>query len=104
MDNARVRIRNVRLKGNVTLLRQPKDVDREHIERSVRSVLDSQHDLAGFAIVVWGADFSTTCDMDSGPRSNIPSIVIPDLVRARLLAYRTETWTIQSLIPDYEAP
>ena len=104
MVAARVRIRNVRPKGNVRLLRAKKDRDREEIERAVRRVLEAQNDLAGFAIVVWGADFSSTCDMASGPRSNIPSIVIPDLVRARLLAYRIETWTAESLVPGYEAP
>lgn len=73
---------------------------RKNIETSIAKVLDGQETcpggLAGFAIVVWGLDGSSTAALatDGGVT---PTILIPDFVRNRLLGEKIEAWTIESI-------
>ena len=96
---ARTRIGKITLKagGSLALLRQPRDLDREVIERKVREVLDAHHnDFDGFAFVVWGRDNQSTCF--SVGSTKIPSIMVPDFVRTRLLADRIENWAVDTTL------
>lgn len=97
--SAHVRIGRVRLKsgGEVRLLPLVRHEGRDAIMRSVRACLDEQVDPAGFAFVVWDADLSSSASHWSGPGSGIPSILIPDFIRNRLLALQIERWTIDSV-------
>lgn len=96
-----VRIGRVRLKsgGEVRLLRPEVDANRGKAERFIRETLD-QHpgsELAGYAFVTWGPDGGSTCTQWVGPGSTIPTILIPDFVRNRLLAATAVSWTIQDV-------
>lgn len=50
--------------------------------------------VAGFALVIWGSDGGSTCDAQVADGSSIPTILVPDFVRNRLLAQRIEQWTL----------
>jgi hypothetical protein len=53
------------------------------------------NNLAGFAVVVWGKDGTISSMLRSDGR--IPGILVPDLVRNKLLAERIEDWTIDTI-------
>lgn len=94
------RVRSVRFRDGRELvrLRPPTDDDRQHIERRIRYVLDSHRkDYAGFALVIWASDGASSCDLGCSTGSQIPTILVPDFVRNRLLAERIETWTLDTL-------
>lgn len=96
--NARVRIGKVTLKrdGPVVLLRPPKN-NRQAADDRIRKCLDAQGtDIAGFAFVVWGSDMKSVAELQVWDNP-IPSAVVPDFVRNRLLADRIETWTLETL-------
>lgn len=98
MDAARVRIGKVTLKreGPVVLLRRPRS-NRQATDDYLRRCLDAQGtDIAGFAFVVWGADMRSIAELQVWENS-IPSAVVPDFVRNRLLAERIESWALESL-------
>ena len=52
--------------------------------------------------MVWASDGTSTSKCLSRVNSPIPSILIPDFVRNKLLAEKIEAWTIDSL--NYPAP
>lgn len=93
------RIRSVQFKngGFIRLLRDPVDRDRKYIEDGARQTIAMQHDIAGYAIVVWGKDLSSTCHAYTGPRSVLPSIYVPDYVRNRLLASKIEQLAVDTI-------
>lgn len=96
--SARVRIGRVKLKrdGKVVLLRKPED-HRAAIADCVNSILNGHGtDIAGMAFVVWGSDMQSTADMKVFGNP-IPTMLVPDFVRNRLLAERIETWTLEAL-------
>lgn len=96
--NARCRIGKVTLKrdGPVVLLRKPRN-NRQAVEDHIRGCLDPQGpDIAGFAFVVWGSDMRSTATLQVW-ENPIPSALVPDFVRNRLLADRIETWTLETL-------
>lgn len=78
-----------------------KDEDRALIEKLVRNVFDSHRGgFAGFALVVWAPDGASTADMgmksiDQG--AQIPSMLIPDFVRNRLLGMKIEEWAVDTI-------
>lgn len=83
-----------------------KSKNRALIEARIRAVLDAQgDDICGFALVVWGSDTRSTadlgCEVTNGP--HIPTILVPDFVRNRLLAQQIEVWTVDSM-NGYEPP
>lgn len=98
---ARIRIRSVKFKsgGEIRLLRLPDPEDaRRFAENRAKKVIDAYQGLvAGFAFVVWGADGGSTALVSVNEASNIPSIMVPDFVRNRLLAERIEAWTLDTL-------
>ena len=59
----------------------------------MRECLDNTGDVAGAAFVVWSADNGSSAMMFAGADSRIPSILIPDFVRNRLLAVKIIDWT-----------
>lgn len=97
--SARVAIRRVRFKsgGEVHLLRPARDRGRAHVERQIRDCLDQTDDLAGAVFVAWSADSGSTAAMFTGPASRIPSILVPDFVRNRLLAMKIIDWTMDEI-------
>lgn len=56
-------------------------------------------DLAGYAVMAWTKDGTSTCD-SANLAGNIPTILIPDFVRNRLLAHRIEEWTLEEINGD----
>lgn len=100
MTTARVRIGRVTLKrgGRIELLREPANADRGAIEAHLRETIDAHgQDFAGYAVVFWSSDGGSTADLRLGSNSKIPSILVPDFVRNRLLALQVERWTIDSV-------
>lgn len=81
------------------LLRPDVDEKRQHIERAVREMLD-QHcadgELAGFCFMIWDTDCKSTAT-SANMGGHIPSVVIPDFVRNRLLQQRIEDWAVARL-------
>ena len=96
---ARVRIRRVRFKsgGELHLLPDRRDAVRGRVERNIRDALDTQDDIAGYAFVAWGANSDSTTTHWAGSQSAIPTILIPDFVRNRLLASQIIKWTLDSV-------
>lgn len=100
MEAARIRNGKITLKGGARLSIFPtSDATRGYMERHIHEVFDGHgDDLAGIAIVVWGSDNASTCYSGIGDGKNqIPSILIPDFVRNRLLAERIEKWTLATI-------
>lgn len=56
-----------------------------------------QKNVAGFALVAWGPDGSSVAEMQVSKASNIPSMLVPDFVRNRLLAQKIEDWTLDEV-------
>jgi hypothetical protein len=99
-DASRLRLRSVRFKDGreIKVFRRDTRNYRADFLHCCKVVVDAQgEDLAGFALVVWGADLSSTSDCKVGQGSTIPSILVADFVRNRLLAQRIEDWTIERL-------
>jgi hypothetical protein len=69
---------------------------RRSIMLEVRDLLDtmcsSDSPPVGFAMVMWNADGASDAVGRAYPGSNIPTILIPDFARNRLLARRIEEW------------
>ncbi len=96
---ARLRIRSVRMKAGgakISVIRS-EDVDYTASIRSrVEKCLDAQPNPVGFAFVVWSNDHNSVADA-ANYRSNIPTILIPDFVRNRLLAERIVDWAVEEM-------
>ena len=101
MTAARTRIARYRPMGShlwVECFQPRSERIKGFIEDATKEVL-RQHgaaDLAGFAFVVWGRDGESTCDC-ANLEGHIPTILIPDFVRNRLLAWRIEGWTLDTI-------
>lgn len=98
-----LRLRSVRFKngGYIRKLNGPsRDDDVRFAKKRFGQLLDAYPDpIAGFAVVVWGPDNGSVAILSVNKRSKIPSIMVPDFVRNRLLADQIETWAIQ----DFQA-
>lgn len=100
-ETARVRIGKVRLKNGPVILRLPTHNERrtKMAQEWVKCVLDAHvtadASVDGFAFVVWDRDGASTCKMIAG--GGIPSILIPDFVRNKLLADKIEDWTLMTI-------
>lgn len=101
MKTSTLRLRRVRYKNGkqIEVFRSPTpEDDRRFVEARIREVLDGHNDrIAGVAIVVWAPDSGSTALMSVNNSSAIPSILVPDFVRNRLLAERIEAWTIDAI-------
>lgn len=93
------RIRSVRFKsgGEVRLLREVDYRERDYLMRDARTVLEDQKDLAGYAIVAWGQDMSSTTTAFAGPRSRIPTMMVPEFVKSELLSYRIKRRAVETM-------
>ncbi len=100
MPHAGCRIGRVRPKdksAELVILPAFDDRNRAEILRRVRIVLDCQTSgYAGFAFVVWGPDNGSTCDAMGSEM--MPSILLPDFVRSRLLAARFLQWAHEDML------
>lgn len=102
---ARTRISRYKPHGSalwVVCVPNQEDAKREFVERCVDDVI-ARHNtdgrLGGFAFMVWDTDGASTVDA-ANMDGYIPTILIPDFVRNRLLAYRIETWTLDTIYGD----
>lgn len=77
----------------------PKSSDREHIlfMQAMRAALDehrssSDRRIAGFAMVLWDEEGSSTAMMHVGSGSHVLSMQVPDFARNRLMAAKICEW------------
>lgn len=95
------RLRSVRFKGggHIVLVKTSKTDLSDRIVNSAHLMLDSAagHRIAGYAMVAWDADGTSWSTCRVGQASAIPSVLVPDFVRNKLLAQRIEDWTIESI-------
>lgn len=96
-----LRLRRVRFKDGRTLdvFRSPSAEDEHRFVREKVAEVLAVHSgrIAGMAFVVWEPDCSSTCVVSVNDSSTIPSILVPDFVRNRLLADRIERWTLDTV-------
>jgi hypothetical protein len=105
-EPSRLRLRSVRFKDGrapLKVLHRKDGDDYESVLAWVRACLDAHRrgdkessNIAGFAFMVWATDGSSVCEAQNNS-GLIPTIMIPDFVRNRLLAKRIEEWTIETL-------
>ena len=101
VTQAAVRIRSVRLKGSdAKLLIFPDLATRDRINAMscARDTIDRMdgRPIVGIAIVVWDADGSSTAALrQDGSRGRIPSIALPEFVRARLMGEKVCEWALE---------
>jgi hypothetical protein len=101
-----LRLRSVRFKngGELRLLpTQTREDDVRFVRERVERVIDTHTGrIAGVALVVWAPDNSSTVTLSVNDSSKIPSIMVPDFVRNRLLAERIESWTLDDIAAGVE--
>lgn len=98
---AHARIRSVRFKDGSAKIHVIRRRDfKPEATKTALSVIEAMPDIAGIAIVVWSADGGSAANLRISPASKIPSILVPDFVRNRLLAERIEQWTLDSVFPE----
>lgn len=82
------------------MLRFDREDNRAEVETRIQCVLDgfmsASAEIGGFAIVVWDADGASSADL-ANFTGKIPSIMISDFIRNRLLAAKIEGWTYEGL-------
>jgi hypothetical protein len=97
---ARLRVRSVRMKNggaSIRLLRADNRDYHANIRKRVDLCLQNYNeDIGGFAFVVWDTK-NDSCADGANYRSTIPTILIPDFVRNRLLAERIVDWAIEEV-------
>lgn len=81
----------------LTVVRRQKT--RKLIESRIKAVLDAQGEpIVGMAFVVWGPDGASTADVVASlPGNSIPSCLVPEFVKLRLLGEVVEGWAIKAL-------
>lgn len=97
------KLHSVRWKSGGTLVpvNTPKCDLRWMAEKTIRDVIKGPGvPIAGFALVAWQADYTSIAVCKVGGASSIPTILVPDFVRNRLLAQRIEAWTIDTINGD----
>lgn len=99
-DKSHLRLRSIKFKDGrkIEVLRR----DARHFKADClhycKETIEAQgEDFVGFALVAWGADLSSTSECKVSQGSRIPTILVPDFVRNRLLAERIEEWTVEGL-------
>jgi hypothetical protein len=101
-----LRLRRIAYKDGRTLnvLKSRKEQDQEffatELPKIVQRVVDAHRrgeswGIAGFAFMVWSEDGASTSDARTD--GHIPSILVPDFVRNKLLADRIEAWTVERI-------
>jgi len=102
MTVARTRISRYRPKGShLWVMCFPEAQQRrgadlwDRCRRLVNDHCLSSGDISGFALVIWHENGATTADVANW--GNLPGILIPDLVRNRLLGDKIEQWTIDRI-------
>lgn len=103
VDATPLRLRRVRFKDGRTLeVFRPKktssDTLKQNLSRWVKFISDAPEEFSGYAIVTWHKDGTSVCELGSDGR--IPSVLVPDFVRNRLLAQKIEEWTIDTINGD----
>jgi hypothetical protein len=97
---ARLRVRSVRMKNggaSIRVLRDTYDYAAD-VRGQVLECLSAQGpDIAGFSFVVWGRDGGSTCAARANMRSQIPPIMIPEFVKARLMAEEIVKWSVEAV-------
>ena len=101
MTHAGCRISRVRPKNSqlaeVVVLKPEDSKRRQRFLDDCRKVMNAHpQDIDGYAVVVWARDNASTCFAIGG--SSMPSILVPDFVRARLLAYKICRWAMEDTL------
>lgn len=93
------KLRSVRWKagGHLILLNTPNTDLADRLVNSAALMAASGHRIAGYVMVAWAADGTSWSTCRVGRASAIPSVLVPDFVRNKLLAQRIEDWTIESI-------
>lgn len=106
MKTSTLRLRAVRFKngGEIRVLPQnTREDDIRFVRERVERVIEVHNGrVAGMAVVVWAPDNSSTVTLTVNDSSKIPSIMVPDFVRNRLLAERIESWTLEDIARGVE--
>ncbi len=93
--SAHCRIRSATLKASgvkVHFMLQAKERDRRDMMAAMREALDEHDDdVVGYAIVLWNWEHDSTA-ISRVRDGGIPTILVPDFVRNRLLAERILIW------------
>ena len=106
--SARIRLRSIRYKDGRAQLRvlyppEPFDYSADAAKRcqaTIQALADEGSNIAGYALVVWAGCGKSAVSFAANDASAIPSILIPDFVRNRLLAERIESWTLSGMEED----
>lgn len=97
---ARTAIRAVRFKrgGEVRVLRPHVDKDHGASLKAIRAVIDQQGtDFAGYGFVAWGADGGSSCTWWQRNGYPIPTPLIPEFVKTRLVLGIGVRWTLEDV-------
>lgn len=95
LKEARTRIGNVKWKtdGKIVVLPQAGRKAGDNFKKQAMGMAAQfTDDMAGFAIVIWGKDKSSVAAIETGEPVVIPSIMVPDFVRERLMARLVMNW------------
>jgi hypothetical protein len=108
METARTRIVNVKPKFALIQLDKAQNSRtisyvQEKLKQTIEAHSDNGGFVAGFAFVIWDKDGSSTANAGN-LHGNIPSILIPDFVRNRLLASVIEKWTRDAVNESFGLP
>ena len=103
MRQSTLRCRAVKFKtgGEIRVLKKKWNDTDTVVRQATERVLKAHTEgIAGYAIVVWGSDGEMTSSLGCGPRNRVPPILVPELVRNKLLAHKITDWTIDEINGD----
>ena len=99
MRESTLRLHSVRFKSGGFIRSMPSTdaADHAYARSRIAEGLQTQGAVAGFAFVAWDGAGRSTSITHVKNGSMIPTILVPDFVRNRLLAERIERWTVEGL-------
>lgn len=83
--------------ATITVLRSADTGLAAKMRAKCEEMIGAQKKIVGFAIVAWGPDGGSCSSTEISDGSMIPSIMVPDFVRNRLLAERVIAWTMEEV-------
>ena len=98
-DFARTRIGRVRLKagGELRLLHHDRKPGADRTMRAMRDMLEQPDDVAGYALVLWTEDGSSSAATWCGPDSQVLIPLLPDYARNRLMLVIACRWSLEDV-------
>lgn len=102
MKQSTLRLHAVRFKngGQVRVIQRDNISDGAKTFRPYMEVVRKAHgeDIAGYAIVLWARDMSSTAYLFNGRTSTLAKPLIPDFVRNRLLSEKIEEDAVDTVM------